>query len=189
MSEQKRWKSPQACSPSASTMAYAATGTCRGHYRTLEELSEGLGLPWSIQSRTGDTTGSVKAKQRKKYPSCLVTTPESLSLLLSYPETREAFSDLRAVIVDEWHELLSSKRGTQTELCLARLRKWNPQLKTWGLSATLGNLDTALSALVGNHKNSVLINGDLKKKFSGKNDHPQRHGKVSMGWSSGRKAC
>ena len=94
-----------------------------------------------------------------------MTTPESLSLLLSYPETREAFSDLRAVIVDEWHELLSSKRGTQTELCLARLRKWNPQLKTWGLSATLGNLDTALSALVGSHKNSVLINGDLKKKF------------------------
>jgi ATP-dependent Lhr-like helicase len=133
--------------------------------RTLEELSEGLGLPWSIQSRTGDTSGSVKAKQRKKYPSCLVTTPESLSLLLSYPETKEAFSDLRAVIVDEWHELLSSKRGTQTELCLARLRKWNPELKTWGLSATLGNLDTALSTLVGSHENSVLINGDLKKKF------------------------
>ena len=133
--------------------------------RTLEELSEGLGLPWSIQSRTGDTSGSVKAKQRKKYPSCLVTTPESLSLLLSYPETKEAFSDLRAVIVDEWHELLSSKRGTQTELCLARLRKWNPELKTWGLSATLGNLETALSTLVGSHENSVLINGDLKKKF------------------------
>ena len=133
--------------------------------RTLEELSEGLGLPWSIQSRTGDTSGSVKAKQRKKYPSCLVTTPESLSLLLSYPETKEAFSDLRAVIVDEWHELLSSKRGTQTELCLARLRKWNPELKTWGLSATLGNLETALSTLTGSHKNSVLINGDLKKKF------------------------
>ena len=133
--------------------------------RTLEELSDGLELPWTIQSRTGDTSGSIKAKQRKKYPSCLVTTPESLSLLLSYPETREAFSDLRAVIVDEWHELLSSKRGTQTELCLARLRKWNPKLKTWGLSATLGNLDTALSALVGNHANSILINGDLKKKF------------------------
>ena len=141
--------------------------------RTLEELTEGLGLPWTIQSRTGDTSGSVKAKQRKKYPSCLVTTPESLSLLLSYPETKEAFSDLRAVIVDEWHELLSSKRGTQTELCLARLRKWNPDLKTWGLSATLGNLNTALSTLVGSHKNSVLINGDLKKKFVVKTIIPQ----------------
>lgn len=133
--------------------------------RTLEELSKGLGLPWTIQSRTGDTSGSVKAKQRKKYPSCLVTTPESLSLLLSYPETKEAFSDLQSVIVDEWHELLATKRGTQTELCLARLRKWNPNLKTWGLSATLGNLDTALSTLVGTHPKKVLINGDLKKKF------------------------
>ena len=132
--------------------------------RTLEELNEGLSLQWSIQSRTGDTSGSVKAKQRRKYPSCLVTTPESLSLLLSYPETREAFSDLRAVIVDEWHELLSSKRGTQTELCLARLRKWNPQLKTWGLSATLGNLDTALSALVGSHQNSCPYQWGFKKK-------------------------
>ena len=63
-----------------------------------------------------------------------MTTPESLSLLLSYPETKEAFSDLRAVVVDEWHELLSTKRGVQTELGLARLRKWNPKLKTWGLS-------------------------------------------------------
>ena len=133
--------------------------------RTLEELSNGIDLPWTIQSRTGDTTGSVKAKQRKKYPSCLVTTPESLSLLLSYPETKDAFSDLRAVVVDEWHELLSSKRGTQTELCLARLRKWNPNLRTWGLSATLGNLENALSALVGTSQSGVLVNGDLKKKF------------------------
>ena len=133
--------------------------------RALEELSEWLELPWTIESRTGDTSGSVKAKQRKRYPSCLVTTPESLSLLLSYPDTRSAFSDLRAVIVDEWHELLSSKRGTQTELCLARLRRWNPRLKTWGLSATLGNLETALSALCGEEGTGILINGDLKKKF------------------------
>ena len=134
--------------------------------RTLEELSDGLNLPWTIQSRTGDTSGSIKTKQRKKYPSCLVTTPESLSLLLSYPETKEAFSDLKAVIVDEWHELLSSKRGTQTELCLARLRKWNPRLKTWGLSATLGNIETALSALTATPDNSILINGDLKRNLS-----------------------
>ena len=133
--------------------------------RTLEELSEGLGLPWSIQSRTGDTSASLKAKQRKRFPSCLVTTPESLSLLLSYPDTKSAFSDLRAVIVDEWHELLATKRGTQTELCLARLRRWNPQLKTWGLSATLGNLQTALSTLTGTEGKGTLINGDLKKKF------------------------
>ena len=133
--------------------------------RSLQELAEGIEIPWSIQSRTGDTKSSMKATQRKKFPSCLVTTPESLSLLLSYPETQEAFSDLRTIIVDEWHELLSSKRGTQTELCLARLRKWNPALKSWGLSATLGNLDTALTTLTGTKEKGVLINGDLKKKF------------------------
>ena len=133
--------------------------------RTLQELSEELGLPWRIESRTGDTSASLKAKQRKRFPSCLVTTPESLSLLLSYPDTKSAFSDLRAVIVDEWHELLATKRGTQTELCLARLRLWNPQLKIWGLSATLGNLQTALSTLTGTEGKGTLINGDLKKKF------------------------
>ena len=132
--------------------------------RSLKELSEGLSLPWSIEARTGDTSASIKAKQRRKYPSCLVTTPESLSLLLSYPETKEAFSDLRAVIVDEWHELLATKRGVQTELCMARLRKWNQGLKIWGLSATLGNLKSACQSLLGK-KEGIIISGDLKKKF------------------------
>lgn len=132
--------------------------------RSLEELSEGLCLPWTIEARTGDTSASIKARQRRKYPSCLVTTPESLSLLLSYPETKEAFSDLRAVIIDEWHELLATKRGVQTELCMARLRKWNQRLKTWGLSATLGNLECACESLLGK-KGGLIISGDLKKKF------------------------
>ena len=133
--------------------------------RSLTELVEGLQLPWTIESRSGDTTGSRKASQRKKFPTALVTTPESLSLLLSYPETRESFSELETVIVDEWHELLSTKRGTQTELCLARLRKWNPLLRTWGLSATLGNLKQAMATLLGNDKEGVLIEGDTRKKF------------------------
>jgi len=133
--------------------------------RALLDLVEDLEMSWTVQARTGDTSSSVKAKQRRSYPTALVTTPESLSLLLSYPETREQFSDLKAVIVDEWHELLSTKRGVQTELGLARLRQWNPKLKTWGLSATLGNLDEALDCLVGTGNRGRLINGDLKKKF------------------------
>ena len=165
MSEQKGGKIPQRPPQLRVLWLTPLRALVEDTTRTLEELSDGLNLPWTIQSRTGDTSGSIKTKQRKKYPSCLVTTPESLSLLLSYPETKEAFSDLKAVIVDEWHELLSSKRGTQTELCLARLRKWNPRLKTWGLSATLGNIETALSALTATPDNSILINGDLKKKF------------------------
>ena len=133
--------------------------------RALVDLVAELEMPWTVQSRTGDTSASIKAKQRKSFPTALVTTPESLSLLLSYPETREHFAGLKAVIVDEWHELLSTKRGVQTELGLARLRHWNPKLKTWGLSATLGNLEEALDCLVGAGNTGHLVNGDLKKKF------------------------
>jgi ATP-dependent helicase Lhr and Lhr-like helicase len=87
-----------------------------------------LGLPWTVELRTGDTPASLKQKQRRSLPSALVTTPESLSLLLSYPESRSLFASLRAVVVDEWHELLGTKRGTQTELALARLRRFSPEL-------------------------------------------------------------
>jgi ATP-dependent Lhr-like helicase len=108
-----------------------------------------LGVPWTLERRTGDTSSSRRSLQRARLPTALVTTPESVSLFLSYPDARELFSTLLLVVVDEWHELLGSKRGAQTELALARLRRWCPGLRTWGLSATLGNLDEALRALLG----------------------------------------
>src|SRR5690606_12795426 len=89
----------------------------------LQQPIRDLGLPWTVEKRTGDTAQSVKAKQRLRLPTALVITPESLSLLLSYPDANRRLKGLHAVVVDEWHELLSSKRGTQTELCLARLRR------------------------------------------------------------------
>jgi ATP-dependent Lhr-like helicase len=101
-------------------------------------------------------------------PTVLITTPESLSVLLSYDDTREKLTSLKCVVVDEWHELLGSKRGTQTELGLARLRKWVPGLRTWGLSATLGNLPQALQVLLGSPKQSstgVLIRGPMEKEM------------------------
>lgn len=121
----------------------------RDTVRALREPLESLGLPWSVELRTGDTGSPVKRRQRTRPPTVMVTTPESLSLLLSYPETRKAFSRLDSVVVDEWHELLGSKRGVQAELGLARLRRWRPELRTWGLSATLGNLDEAMEVLLG----------------------------------------
>jgi ATP-dependent helicase Lhr and Lhr-like helicase len=117
--------------------------------RSLREATTDLGLPWTIDARTGDTSGSRKSKQRERFPTALVTTPESLSLLLSYPETQAALASLRCVVVDEWHELMGTKRGVQTELALARLRRWCPGLRTWGLSATLGNLPEAMATLLG----------------------------------------
>ncbi|MBX9623667.1 MAG: DEAD/DEAH box helicase, partial [Gemmataceae bacterium] len=116
---------------------------------SLEAPLAGLGLPWSVQTRTSDTKSSVRTGQRKRLPTALVTTPESLTLMLTHPDCRARFADLRCVVVDEWHELLAGKRGVQVELALARLRGWNPGLRTWGLSATLGNLGEAVEALVG----------------------------------------
>jgi ATP-dependent helicase Lhr and Lhr-like helicase len=110
---------------------------------------EDLGLPWTVESRTGDTPARVRARQRDRLPTALVTTPESLSLLLTREDAESLFDHLELVVVDEWHELLASKRGVQTELALARLRRFRPNLRTLGLSATLGNLGVARDALLG----------------------------------------
>ncbi|MEM9751770.1 MAG: ligase-associated DNA damage response DEXH box helicase [Planctomycetota bacterium] len=126
-----------------------------------------LGLPWTVQRRTGDVSQAIKNQQRKRLPTCLVTTPESLSVLMSYTDAPKKFAGVQAVIVDEWHELMATKRGTQTELGLARLRAWNPQLQTWGLSATLGNLDEARDTLLGaDAKRGELIHGPDHKDFA-----------------------
>ena len=108
-----------------------------------------LDIPWSLESRTGDTSAATRARQSRRLPTALITTPESLSLLLTRPEAAEMFGDLRTVVVDEWHELMGTKRGVQVELALARLRVLRPTLRIWGLSATIGNLSDALETLLG----------------------------------------
>jgi ATP-dependent Lhr-like helicase len=110
---------------------------------------EDLGLPWTVESRTGDTAPKIRARQRERLPTVLVTTPESLALLLTRSDAASLFENLELVVVDEWHELMASKRGVQAELALARLRRWRPTLRTWGLSATLGNLEAARDTLLG----------------------------------------
>ena len=79
-----------------------------------------LRKPPTVANNSGSS--SRKARQKERLPTALVTTPESLSLLLSFPEAQEKFSTLDAVVVDEWHELMSSKRGVQTELALGKRR-------------------------------------------------------------------
>lgn len=116
--------------------------------RALTDTAHALGLPWTVAQRTGDASARDKRLARGGRLDVLVTTPESLSLLLSHPDTAPMFAALRCIVVDEWHELMGSKRGVQTQLALARLRQWSPQVRTWGLSATLGNLDDACRALL-----------------------------------------
>jgi len=132
--------------------------------RSLEAPLAALGLNWDVGLRTGDTTASVRTKQKLRLPTVLVTTPESLALQLSYDDAEAKFANLRCVVVDEWHELLSSKRGTLVELALARLRRFQPSLRTWGLSATLGNTPTAARTLLGTTGEPVLIRGKATKQ-------------------------
>ena len=142
--------------------------------RALKAPLEELNLPWSVGVRSGDTSSAERARQSRRLPTALITTPESLTLLLSQPEARALFDGLRMVVVDEWHELLGSKRGVQLQLALARLRQWQPALVTWGVSATLGNLAYALEVLVPQRateltvsmSNAVLIQGKQAKELA-----------------------
>jgi ATP-dependent Lhr-like helicase len=143
--------------------------------RSLEAAASELGAAspdaigaWTIGARTGDTGSSERARQSKSLPGALITTPESLSLLLSHAAAREQFKHLDMVIIDEWHELMGSKRGVQVQLALARLRRWNPELVVWGLSATMGNLQDARNVLLGTdhpEEQGVVVEGDLKKQI------------------------
>lgn len=105
--------------------------------RNLRAPVEGAGLALRIEDRTGDTGASQKRRQRVDPPHILLTTPESLALLLSYPEAPAMFGTLRRVVVDEIHALAESKRGDQLMLGLARLRRLAPGVRVVGLSATV----------------------------------------------------
>ena len=119
---------------------------------------------WTVGIRTGDTSASEKNKQRRALPNLLITTPESLHLLLSQKGSSDRLKSLQTVVVDEWHELLGSKRAVQMELGLSRLRGLNPHLQLWGISATIGNMKDAVSVLFGKRaKEAVVIRADIKK--------------------------
>ena len=132
--------------------------------RALRESAAELAPHWTVGARTGDTGSAERARQSRAMPTALITTPESLSLMLSNAAAREQFAALDMIIIDEWHELMGSKRGVQVQLALARLRHWNPGLLSWGLSATMGNLEQAQEVLMGG-PGGVLVEGDLKKQI------------------------
>lgn len=123
---------------------------------SLQAPLEALGVPWSVELRTGDTAASIRKKQAARLPTALVTTPESLCVLLASEEASSRFNELRLIVVDEWHELMGSKRGVQTELALARLRTMRPNVRTWGISATLGNLEEARDTLLAGAPGSIV---------------------------------
>jgi ATP-dependent helicase Lhr and Lhr-like helicase len=134
---------------------------------SANRIVDDLGIPWKVGVRSGDTSIRERAKQKEKPPEILITTPESLHLLMAQKNYGEFFKSLKVVVADEWHELMGSKRGVQVELALSRLKKISPDLKIWGISATIGNMDEALHALLGNYYEEnkyKLIKASIEKK-------------------------
>ena len=145
---------------------------------------------WTIGMRTGDTPPAERARQDRRFPTALITTPESLSLMLTRENARDELASVHTVIVDEWHELMGNKRGVQVQLALARLKRWNPRLITWGLSATLGNLDEAMKVLVGSRAKSdppVLVQGRIDKSLVIDTLLPEHPGRFSWGGHLGKQ--
>ena len=121
----------------------------------------------TVGIRTGDTTSKDRQKQSIKPPDILITTPESLHLMIATRNHERIFAHLDCVVADEWHELMGSKRGVQLELALSRFRAIRPSMRTWGISATISNMDEALTVLLGpNHQGQTrLIRSDLHKRI------------------------
>jgi ATP-dependent Lhr-like helicase len=154
--------------------------------RALRLPIDELGLGWSIGIRTGDTTAAERAKQDRRFPTALVTTPESLNLMLTRESAHEELGHVHTVVVDEWHELMGSKRGVQVQLALARLKRWRPGLVVWGLSATLGNLDDAMRVLLG-HAEGELVRGRIEKNLLIDTLLPVNPGRFSWGGHLGKQ--
>ncbi len=180
--------------------------------KAMQSVCDDLGLPWTIGTRTGDTSTAERNALRKRLPEVLLTTPESLHLMLAQKDYPKTLQSLQVVVIDEWHELLGSKRGVQVELGLSRLKGLkqllvaggelpvlngdrlydknpqqtteNRQLKIWGISATIGNLEQAADVLLGNDfpkENIRLIRSDIEKKITIESVIPHQIEKYS--WS------
>jgi len=133
--------------------------------RNLQDACTALGAPYEVELRTGDTSSSRRARQVREPPFALVTTPESLSIMLTSADGEATLGGVTTIVVDEWHELMGSKRGVQLELCIERVRSLAPSLRVWGLSATLANLDVALATLLGPDRPGTLVRGVMPRRI------------------------
>ncbi len=161
-------------------MRALAADTTRALQLTLPEAAP----HWSVGERTGDTPSAERARQERRLPTALVTTPESLTLMLTRERAAEELAGVHTVIVDEWHELMGNKRGVQVQLALARLKRWNSGLVVWGVSATLGNLDDAKQVLIGAHSESdegLTVQGRVDKTLLIDTLLPENPGRFSWG--------
>ncbi len=145
--------------------------------QSAERVTADLGTQMTVGIRSGDTSTKERAQQKRQMPDLLITTPESLQLLLASKGYDKTFKDCMAIVVDEWHELLGTKRGVQMELGLSRLKTVAKALRIWGISATIGNLEEARQVLLGPNsnalQNSVMIKANIRKKITVKSMIPK----------------
>jgi len=132
--------------------------------RSAERLLADWGRDWKVAVRTGDTSTAERRAQKKYPPQIMITTPETLHVLLAQKGYNTYFRSLKSLVVDEWHELLGSKRGVQVELGLSRLKGLRPDMKIWGISATIGNMEEAMTVLLGDWMSKGLfIKAEIEK--------------------------
>ncbi|MFZ9719093.1 MAG: DEAD/DEAH box helicase, partial [Chitinophagaceae bacterium] len=143
--------------------------------RAMEEVIAELGLEWKVAVRNGDTSTAERQRQKKNLPEILIITPESLHLLLAQKQHEKWFTELRTIAVDEWHELMGSKRGVQVELALSRI--WGARqsaketshtpLSIWGISATIGNMEEAQEVLLSvKGGKGTMVRTNMHKRIS-----------------------
>ncbi len=143
--------------------------------RAMVEVIDALGMQWKVGIRNGDTEMSERQKQQRQMPEILIITPESLHLLLAQKNYPEIFKYVKILAVDEWHELLGSKRGVQVELAISRIAHLRLTTETysfslWGISATIGNLEQGMEVLVSPIRDKikespVIVSAKLNKRI------------------------
>ena len=132
----------------------------------MEEVCQDIGLPWKVAVRNGDTDTKTRAALKRNPPECLITTPETLHVLISQKDHKKLFTNIKSVIVDEWHELVGNKRGVQVQLALSYIQAiCSNQFKRWAISATLGNLEQAGEVLLGNELPLHTVKANLEKEI------------------------
>lgn len=131
--------------------------------QSLAKSAADFGISWQVGRRTGDNSAAERNKIKKNPPEVLITTPETLHLYLSQRDYPALFRNLDGIVVDEWHELMGTKRGVQSEIAIEHLRSVQPNIQLWGISATIGNISEAGKSL-GISDEGKLIRAEVRKE-------------------------
>lgn len=134
--------------------------------KAMQEVCEAIGLPWQVMVRNGDTDTKTRTAMKRNPPECLITTPETLHVLISQKDHKDLFQSVQAIVVDEWHELVGNKRGVQVQLALEYIQAISPQtFRRWAVSATIGNLQDAAKALLGENLPIHIVKAKVEKEI------------------------